>query len=160
SAWTAVIPEGLDDVTLHGIAVEIRAQIKSRHDPRGEFTLKEVADYLARMCLPLQGDQPGELKFALVLERPVKGLEPTGWSVTLAQTRQALAALGRALAEACAPRVVDVSAVFERLHIVVSLDPLGAVPAILEHRSSLEAAAGRLVGQMLREAAGRAADAN
>ncbi|WP_404934597.1 hypothetical protein [Nitratireductor sp. L15S-10] len=160
SAWTAVVPEGLDDVTLHGIALEIRAQIKSRHDPRGEFTLKEVAEYLAKMSLPLQGDQPSELKFALVLERPVKGLEPTGWSATLAQTGQALSTLENALSAACAPRVVDAPAVFERLHIVVAPDPLGVVPAILAHRSSLEPAAGRLVGQMLREAVGRAADDN
>ncbi len=155
-----MVPEGLDDVTLHGIALEIRAQIKSRHDPRGEFTLKEVAEYLAKMSLPLQGDQPSELKFALVLERPVKGLEPTGWSATLTQTGQTLSTLQNALSAACAPRVVDAPAVFERLHIVVAPDPLGVVPAILAHRSSLEPAAGRLVGQMLREAAGRAADDN
>jgi len=160
SAWTAVVPEGLDDVTLHGSTLEIRAQIKSRHDPRGEFTLNEVAEYLAKMSLPLQGDYPSELRFALVLERPVKGLEPTGWGATLAQTGQVLSTLENALSTACAPRLVDVSAVFERLHIVVLPDPLGAVPAILAHKSGLELAAGRLVGQMLREAAGRAADNN
>ncbi|MBX3488722.1 hypothetical protein [Parvibaculum sp.] len=160
SVWTAVVPEGLDDVTLHGSGLEIRAQIKSRHDPRGEFTLKEVAEYLAKMNLPLQGDHPNELKFSLVLERPVRELEPSGWDATLAQTGQALSALENTLSMACAPRPVDVPAVFERLHIVVAPDPLGAVPAILAHMSGLEPAAGRLVGQMLREAAGRAADDN
>jgi hypothetical protein len=160
SAWTAVVPEGLDDATLHGGGFEIRVQIKSRHDPRGEFTFKEVAEYLAKMGLPLQGDHPSELKFALVLERPVKGLEPTGWGATLAQTGQALSTLENALSAACAPRSVDMPAVFERLHIVEAPDPLGAVPAILAQKSGLEPAAGRLVGQMLREAAGRAADDN
>ncbi len=159
-AWTAVVPEGLDDVTLHGSALEIRAQIKSRHDPRGEFNLNEVAEYLAKMSLPLHGDNPSELKFALVLERSVKGLEPTGWGATLAQTGQVLAPLENALLTACGPRSVDVPAVFERLHIVVASDPLGAAPVILAHKSGLEPAAGRLVGQMLREAAGRAADDN
>lgn len=160
SAWTAVVPEGLDDATLHGSALEIRAQIKSRHDPRGGFTLTEVAEYLAKMSLPLQGDHPSELKFALVLERPVKGLDPTGWGVTLAQTGQVLSMLENALSTACAPRSVDVAAVFERLHIVVAPDPLGAAPAILAHKSGLKPAAGRLVAQMLRETAGRAADDN
>lgn len=154
------MPEGLDDVTLHGGALEIRAQIKSRHDPRGEFSLNEVAEYLAKMSLPLQGDSPSELKFALVLERPVRGLEPTGWGATLARTGQTLSMLENALSTACAPRSVDVPALFERLHIVVAPDPLGAVPAILAYSSGLEPAAGRLVGQMLREAAGRAADDN
>jgi hypothetical protein len=49
---------------------------------------------------------------------------------------------------------------FEQLHIVVVSDPLGAAPVILADRSGLAPAAGRLVGQMLREAAGRAADDN
>lgn len=160
SAWTAVVPEGLDDATLHGRTLEIRAQIKSRHDPRGEFTLKEVAEYLAKMDLPLLGDHTSELKFALVLERPVTGLEPTGWGATLAQTGQTLLALENALSTVCAPRPVDVPAVFERLYIVVAPDPLGTATAILTHKSELEPAPGRLVGQMLREAAGRAADDN
>ncbi len=155
-----MVPEGLDDVTLHGSSLEIRAQIKSRHDPRGEFTLNEVAEYLSRMSLPLQGNNPSTLRFALVLERTVKGLEPTGWDATLAQTGQVLSTLEKALSTACAPRMVDVSAVLERLYIIVAPDPLGAVPAILARKSGLEPAAGRLVGQMLREAAGRAADEN
>lgn len=160
AAWTVVVPEGLDDVTLHGCALEIRAQIKSRHDPRGEFSLNEVAEYLAKMSLPLQGDDPSELKFALVLERPVKGLEPTEWGVTLAQTGQALSMFEKALSTACAPRSVDVPAVLDRLHIIVAPYPLDAVPKTLNLRGDLEPAAGRLVGQMLREAAGRAADDN
>lgn len=160
STWTAVVPEGLDDVTLHGSAAEIRAQIKSRHDPRGEFTLKEVAGYLANMSLPLEGGHPGELKFALVLERPVKGLEPTGWGATLAQTGQELSTLENALSTACAPRRVDMPAIFDRLYVVVAPDPLGTAPSILAYKSGLESAACRLVAQMLREAAGRAADDN
>ncbi len=160
SAWTTVVPEGLDDATLHGSALQIRVQIKSRHDPRGEFTLKEIAEYLAKMIQPLQGDHPSELKFALVLERPVKGLKPTGWGATLAQTGQTLLVLENALSTACAPHAVDVSAVFERLYIIAAPDPLGTTPTILAQKSGLEPAAGRLVGQMLREAAGRAADDN
>lgn len=160
SAWSAVVPEGLDDVTLHGRALEIRAQIKSRHDPRGEFTLKEVAEYLAKMALPIQGDGSSALRFALILERPIKGLEPTGWGATLAQTGQETAMLESAISMACAPCLVDASAVFERLHIVVVSDPLDAAPVVLEQKSGLGPAAGRLVGQILREAAGRAADDN
>ena len=36
--WQVTIPEGVDDVTLHGTGLEWRVQIKSRHDPRGVFT--------------------------------------------------------------------------------------------------------------------------
>ncbi len=160
AAWTAVVPEGLDDVTLHSESLEIRVQIKSRHDPRGTFSLKEVIGYLIRMNLPLQGDRPNKIEFALVLERPVSGLDSTGWGTTLAQTGQDLSALGSDLSNACAPRTVDISAVFEKLHIVVAPDPLGAAPAILASMSDVTPAAGRLIGQMLREAAGRAADDN
>jgi hypothetical protein len=160
SAWSAVVPEGLDDVTLHGRALEIRAQIKSRHDPRGEFTLKEVAEYLTKMALPIHGDESSALRFALILERPIKGIKPTGWGATLAQTGQETSMLESAISMACAPRQVDPSAVFERLHIVVVSDPLDAAPVILEQKSGLGPAAGRLVGQILREAAGRAADDN
>lgn len=158
--WTAVVPEGLDDATLHGRALEIRVQIKSRHDPRGEFTLKEVAEYLAKMNLPLQGEPPSELRFALVLERAVQGLEATGWGMSLSQTGQGLSMLEAALSAACAPRLVDMSAALGRVHIVVVPDPLGNVPSVLAEKCNLEPAAGRLVGQMLREAAGRAADDN
>ena len=43
--WPAAIPEGVDDLTLHGPAQELRAQIESRHDPQSTFSIKEVADY-------------------------------------------------------------------------------------------------------------------
>jgi hypothetical protein len=43
ATWTAVVPEGLDDITLHGVDREVRAQLKARHDPQGTFSLAEAA---------------------------------------------------------------------------------------------------------------------
>ena len=43
ATWTAVVPEGLDDITLHGVDREVRARLKARHDPQGTFSLAEAA---------------------------------------------------------------------------------------------------------------------
>lgn len=61
---------------------------------------------------------------------------------------------------AFAPRTIDTVALLARLHLVVSPDPLSAVPLVLERKGSLDPAAGRLVAQELRAVAGRAADDN
>lgn len=159
--WEMVLPEGLDDASLHGPLFDIQVQIKSRHDPRGIFSLDEIATYLAKMNLPVLGKSSNNSRFALVLERPVRGLEAPGWSKEVSKSGQGLNALEDAVRKACAPRLVDFPALFDRLYIVVTSDPLAHVPTILDqYQSRLLPAAGRLVGQMLREAAGRAADDN
>ena len=53
AAWVTVVPEGVDDVTLHGEDLETRVQIKSRHDPRGLFSTAEIAGYVAKAALDL-----------------------------------------------------------------------------------------------------------
>lgn len=160
AAWNAVVPEGLEDATLHGPGLEIRAQIKSRHDPRGRFSLSEVADFVVKMMVPLDGVTDGSVRLALILERTVDGLEASGWLEPLASTGQKFEAFAQALTTAFAPRTIDTVALLARLHLVVSPDPLSAVPLVLERKGSLDPAAGRLVAQELRTAAGRAADDN
>jgi hypothetical protein len=55
--WQTTIPEGVDDLTLHGGVQEWRAQIKSRHDPQSTFSIKEVADYLGKIAGSLPADR-------------------------------------------------------------------------------------------------------
>ncbi|MER8855619.1 hypothetical protein NKH94_29235 [Mesorhizobium australicum] len=160
AAWNAVVPEGLEDATLYGPGLEIRAQIKSRHDPRGRFSLSEVADFVAKMMAPLDEVADSSVRLALILERPVDGLEASGWLQPLASTGQKFEVLAQALTAAFAPRTIDTIALLARLHLVVLPDPLSAVPLVLERKGSLDPAAGRLVAQELRAVAGRAADDN
>lgn len=160
AGWTAVVPEGVEDATLHGPALEIRAQIKSRHNPRDRFTVREVAEYVAAMTLHIGYVPDGGVRLALILETDIDGLEASGLSTTIGQSGQDLTILKGALAKAYGARAVDPAALIDRLHIVVSPDPLGALPQTLERKGGLVPAAGKLVGQLLRAAAGRAADDN
>ncbi|WP_165191651.1 hypothetical protein [Caulobacter soli] len=162
-AWRAVVPEGVDDITLHGQGCEIRAQLKSRHDPQACFTLGEIAAHIAKTASALGDDWRAKagLRVALVLERPVKGLAATGWRRTLADSDQPLEPLARVLAAslpAWGPAEIEV--LLQRTHLVVEPEPMNRAAEGLEGGSSLAAAAARLAAQQLREIVGRLADAN
>lgn len=161
-AWTLLIPEGIDDLTLHGPELEFRAQLKARHDPQGRFTQAEAAKHLAKSAKDLPQDwreSPG-LRLALVLERPLEGLQPTGWTVTLAESGQLLMNIATLLSDALGkPEAGLVEALLARTHLVVESDPMERGCAILT-TASLPPAGVRLVLQQLREQAGRAADTN
>lgn len=158
--WKAVVPEGLEDATLHGAKMEIRAQIKSRHNPQNLFSLSEVAEHVATMTLKFEGVAEANVRLALILETEVKGLQGGGFSDPIGRSGQSLDDLTRALQKAYGDRTLDAPLLFDRLHLIIAPDPLGTLPEILKSRSGLDPAAGRLVGQLLREAAGRAADDN
>jgi adenylate kinase family enzyme len=160
--WTYLIPEGLDDLTLHGADVEIRAQLKSKHDPRGTFTCQEAAEYLAKSVRGLPGNwrEQKNIRLALVFERPLDGIAATGWNAVLDDTmvnQEPLRGLLRRALETMDSTLVD--EVLHRTHLIVEPNPIekatdcaGAVP--------LPPIGVRLLLQQLRELAGAAADAN
>ena len=161
-AWSAVIPEGVDDITLHGNDCEIRAQLKARHDPQATFSLKEVATHLAKSVsnLPDNWPQESRIYLALVLERPVAGLTQTGWRASLRHSGQPLDALIEALGQTMNTSPETVEALLERTYLVVEQNPLDRAIPQLETHAGLIPAAARLVLQQLREVAGAAADQN
>ena len=162
ATWTRLIPEGVDDLTLHGPELEFRAQLKARHDPQAVFSQSETAKHLAKSAkdLPLDWRESNRVRLALVLERPLKGIQPTGWIVTLAESGQDLTKFEKLLAEALGqPENGVVEALLVRTHLVIEPDPLDRGCAALTS-ASLPPAGVRLVLQQLREQAGKASDSN
>lgn len=161
-SWAAVVPEGVDDITLHGDACEIRAQLKSRHDPRGAFSLAEAATHIAKtaQALPAGWADDVRLRVALVLERPVKGLGATGWGRTFASGEPPEAFLSSLETALPGWSRATIEALALRTHLVVESHPMDRAIEALEAASSLVGAAARLAAQQLRDFAGLAADAN
>ncbi|MFG1352770.1 hypothetical protein [Xanthobacter autotrophicus] len=162
--WTTVVPEGVDDVTLHGPDVEIRAQLKARHDPQRTFSLPEAASHLAKSAADLPAGWPNDtrLRLALVLERPLDGLVATGWGGVLTDSEQNLEPFTAALAVALSECGVDTAIaadLLSRIHLVVEPLPMDAARSALEG-SGLTGVALGIAAQQLRELAGRAADEN
>jgi len=160
AAWVTVVPEGVDDVTLHGEDLETRVQIKSRHDPRGLFSTAEIAGYVAKAALDLPdgwSDDP-RCRIAVVLERPPADLVETGFHQSLASSGQALDAFTQAL-RVQLPDGFDLDALRGRISVVVEPEPLTRCADALAP-SGLDPAARTLVAQMLRDIAGERADRN
>lgn len=162
SNWETVIPEGVDDVTLHGPAREYRVQIKSRHDPQASFSLQEVATHLAKSAanLPDGWDKNDAVHIGLVLERRADDLKDTGWQKSIADAGQSLDVLSELLDKTLKAPHELVRKLLERSHIIVTQEPLDDAVLCIEEHSHLPAAAARIVAQKLREAAGIAADEN
>lgn len=158
--WVIVVPEGVNDVTLHGEGLEIRVQIKSRHDPRGLFSTTEIADYVAKAALDLPkgwSDDPS-YRIAIVLERRPADLVETEFPNSLASSGQALDNFTEALS-AQLPDRFDLVTLMDRVSLVVEPEPLGRCADALGS-SGLDPAARTLVAQMLRDIAGDRADRN
>lgn len=157
-AWSVVVPEGLDDVGLQGEGKDLRAQLKSRHDPQATFSLSEVADHLAKIALNLgHGDQ--HVSLALLLERPAEGLAATGWSKPLGASDQDLGPLIALLAPRL-PAGLKAEELVARIYVIVEPTPLERLIETICSRTSLSPAAARLLAHRLRHRAGEAADAN
>lgn len=160
AAWVTVIPEGVDDVTLHGEGRETRVQIKSRHDPRGLFSTTEIAGYVAKAALDLPdgwSDDP-RYRIAIVLERPPADMLETGFGQSLASSGQALDAFTQAL-RVQLPDGFDLDALLDRVSVDIEPEPLTRCADALAP-SGLDPAARTLVAQMLRDIAGERADRN
>jgi hypothetical protein len=157
--WTAVIPEGADDASLHGSGLEIRAQVKSRHDPRGLFAAREVAQYLGKIIsdLPTAWDS-ARIRLALVLERPVEGLAAQGWDNAVGADSD----FGRFLARLLSGQheAGRIAAALDVTFIVVVQDPIDEAVALLAQHAGLQPAERRIAVQNIRIDAGTAADAN
>lgn len=162
ASWKVVVPEGVDDVTLHGAELEFRVQIKARHNPQGTFTQADAARYLAKSAEDLPNDwhEDPHFRLALVLERPLEGILSTGWTISLSDSGQPLTGFAHLISNALGrPEAGSAEALLARTHLVVESDPLERGCSVLG-TSRLPPAAVRLVLQQLREQAGCVADAN
>jgi hypothetical protein len=157
--WEIVIPEGADDLSLHGKGLEIRAQLKSRHDPKAHFTLVELAQYIAKAAENLPTINDGHsVRLAIILERPVAGLDPTGWDRTL-EGVGLTEALATEMLKATQPTSEGARSVLSRTHLLVEPHPVERALPHLKAAALLPALA-QLAFQVLRQSAGAAADAN
>ncbi|CAN7607253.1 hypothetical protein LJR164_004429 [Phenylobacterium sp. LjRoot164] len=152
-----MIPEGLDDISLHARSFELRAQVKSRHDPQAVFRIDELAEHLAKIAdgLPDDGE---DVRLALVLERPVHGLVASGWSAPLAASAQDLTVLAARLQTRLSRGSAE--ALLARIFLVVEEEPIDRLVACLATSSNLALSAARTVAHRLRHAAGEGADQN
>ena len=158
--WLVVVPEGVDDITLHGNLFEIRAQAKSRHDPQSQFSLREVAQFLAKIVAG-SNTAANQIRFALLLERPVAGLQHTGWAESLLNSAQDLAPFKQYLAHALNnPDSSLIDQYLQLTHLIVEPEPVGRAIRLIEKHGVIPAALGRLAVQYLRQDMGECADAN
>lgn len=163
SLWTRVIPEGVDDITLHGDQIEYRVQVKARHDPRKTFGQAEIAGYLMKSAstLPTGWPKGPAVRLALVLERPAEGLLATGWSQTLAESAQDLCSLSKHLEREFGDESTQlIRELLKHTHLVVEAEPITEGCLALETASALPPALIRLAVQKICESVGGAADEN
>ncbi|MBB5986575.1 hypothetical protein [Sphingobium lignivorans] len=160
--WTSVIPEGVDDATLHGPARELRVQAKSRHDPRGMFSTVEVAAHIAKSVADVSAQDllAGRVGLVLLLERPVDGIEATGLDATLGDDSGAAAALSEHLTEVANALGISATDIMAATHLLVVPEPADAIVDLVVSRADCVPAAGRLVADRLRQRVGALADAN
>ncbi|QDH34168.1 hypothetical protein [Porphyrobacter sp. YT40] len=160
--WTSVIPEGVDDATLHGPVRELRVQAKSRHDPRGMFSTAEVAAHIAKSAAAVSAQDllAGRVRLVLLLERPVDGIEATGLDATLGDDSVAAAALSEPLTEVATALGISASDIMAATHLLVVPEPADAIVDLVVSRADCVPAAGRLVADRLRQRVGALADAN
>jgi hypothetical protein len=157
-----VVPEGVDDATLHSRGGEVRVQIKSKHDPRRTFRPAELAEYLIKSIETADVEElrAGTVAFVLLLERPADGIEATGFTSSLLEEPNAEALLSELLAETAKNKGIDSERVLALSHIVVAPNPADQIVDLVVERTGCVQAAGRLVADRLRLQVGAMADAN
>lgn len=157
-----LVPEGLDDLTLFVDGVETRIQAKSMHDPKGMFRALQLAEYLEKTAALLSQEEwvQGSVRIAVILERPVIGLEAKGWEVPLSSYEDV--AVARQALDALPPsaRSFTVEQLLERSFLLVESTPIECCVQLLNEKQGAPAFACRLVAQQLRVAAGRCSDEN
>ena len=160
--WMSVVPEGVDDATLHSPAREFRVQVKSRHDPRGLFSVIEIAAHIAKSAAGVPGDDllSGRVRLVLLLERPVDGIEATGFDDTLGDNPDAVGALSEPLTEVAELLGISASDIISATHLIIVAEPADAIVDLVVDRADCVPAAGRLVADRLRQRVGVLADAN
>lgn len=161
-ASAKIVPEGLDDLNLFVDEVETRIQAKSMHDPKGTFRIAQLAEFLNKSANLLTAREwlEGNVRLAVILERPVADLPAKGWEVPLAQyegmelVRQALLAL------LLPADFFSVDQLLERSFLLVDNAPLDRAVRFLVEKRNAPAYVCRLAAQQLRISAGQSADEN
>lgn len=160
AGWTVVVPEGLDDITLHGCGCEYRVQVKARHDPRGTFSSLEVAQHLLKSSATVDGDdlRTGRVQLTLVIERPAADFDQTGWAMSLGKDEAAVEALRPHLGDTMAN--LGIVEFLSACHLVVDTDPIGSATVLIAGRTGMVDAAARIVAHDLRLDVGLMSDRN
>lgn len=159
---TVLVPEGVDDLTLHGGTAEIRVQAKSRHDPRGRFTTAELAAILVKSAGTIEVErlQSGSCRIVLLLERPAEELFETGWDGSLADDANNAALLASYLADFTASKGLTLNELLRVAAVVSIADPLDESVILFGARRDTADAVGRLIAHRLRHLVGEQADHN
>jgi len=157
-----IVPEGLDDLTLFVDGVETRIQAKSMHDPKGMFRASQLTEYLEKTAALLSQEEwvQGSVRIAVILERPVIGLEAKGWEVPLSSYEEV--AVFREALDARPPtaRSFTVDQLLERSFLLVESTPIECCVQLLTKKEGAPPFASRLVAQQIRVDAGRCSDEN
>ena len=165
-AWDAgagidvLIPEGVDDLTMHRNDGEKRVQIKSRHDPRSTFSVSEIIGYLSKIILAA-GEFSESLDFAVFLERPAEKFGSSDWHRNMLEVSdnptELIHSLGNAIDEL---DLAKVERLLGQSYIVVESEPIEKAVQILASRLEIPDALARLIAHALRIKAGEYADKN
>jgi hypothetical protein len=158
---TRLVPEGVDDLTLHGGSAEIRVQAKARHDPRGRFTTAELAAILIKSAGTIDTGalRSGACRIVLLLERPPEALVANGWDGDLAdETNTAL--LAPYLGDFVASSGLSLDELLAAVTLVAIDDPLDQCVSLIATRRDTADAIGRLIAHRLRYFVGEQADRN
>lgn len=163
--WSVVVPEGLDDITLHGgqvCNVRYHVQAKARHDPRGRFSPLELAHHILKSCAIVSADdlRSGRVKLVMIFERPVEGIAATGWEATLARDVASSAPLAEQLASLIDRDDVSTADLLAATHLLIEDEPLSRCANSIRNRTGAVEAAARLAAHQLRYRAGHDADRN
>lgn len=161
-ATSKLVPEGLDDLTLFVDGMETRIQAKSMHDPKGMFRALQLAEYLVKTAALLSEQEwvQGSVRIAVILERPVIGLQAKGWEVPLSSYEDVAVVLQALDALPSSARRFTVEQLLERSFLLVNSNPIECCVQLLNEKQGAPAFACRLVAQQLRVDAGRCSDEN
>ncbi|QJU59987.1 hypothetical protein HL653_21575 [Sphingomonas sp. AP4-R1] len=159
--FTALVAEGVDDLTLHGPDGELRVQVKARHDPRGRFSTAEVAGHLLKSLGTMDATavRAGTCRLMLLLERPPEDLVESRSGPVIDQPGNA-ALLAPYLAGICATFRMNLEELLDRVSLVYMADPVDAVVEMVCNRRSTADAIAKLIAHCLRHLVGAQSDRN
>lgn len=142
ACWTEVlpieviVPEGLEDFSVREAESWKHILVKSRWSHRGEFSPKAVAGWLLEAWTKKTPLVSSATEHILVLEQPVKGVPETGWQEVLADSPEAVKAIGKELDELAIEHQMDVERddVMKSSRLVVIADPIEDALSLASHR--------------------------
>ena len=114
-----IVPEGYDDVSIQLADGWLHAQVKSRREHRGNFRMSDVSEVWPGLAKRIGADPSA--RGALILERPIAGVEPTGLDRALADTADD--ATRAAIVQALAGERIGPNDFLRRAHVLVTPAP-------------------------------------